>query len=279
MTNTKTFIIIQKDTNRRDWRCYMALIPADRQRQIIEHINRDQVVQVHELSTLFGVSELTIRRDLDHLAHIGLVERTHGGATVRRNLPIEPTFNEKALEQREEKILIGKKAATFIKDGDTIFINSGSTTYEVIKALKDKKITIVTNNVDATRVLHEGAAFSLILLGGVYRMQSHSVSGVLSSSIVKQIYANKAIIGVDGCSVTSGLTTPVIEEAQTTREMIERTVGPVIVVATGNKIGVVSNYVTVGIDKIDVLITDTGGKKMLSIKEFVEREIELVIAQ
>ena len=257
----------------------MGVIPADRQRQIIDIINRDQVVQVHELSTLFDVSELTVRRDLDHLAQTGLVERTHGGATVRRNLPIEPAFTEKSLEQQQEKVLIGNKAATFINDGDTVFINSGSTTYEVIKALKDKKITIVTNNIDATRVLHEGAQFSLILLGGVYRMRSHSVSGVLSASIVKQIFANKAIIGVDGCSVTSGLTTPVIEEAQTTREMIERTVGPVIVVATGNKIGVVSNYVTVGIDEIDVLITDVGGKKMLSIKEFVEREIELVIAQ
>ena len=144
--------------------------------------------------------------------------------------------------------------------------------------MKDKKITIVTNNIEATRLLHEGAQFSLILLGGVYRTRSHSVSGTLSASIVNQVYANKAIIGVDGCSVSSGLTTPVIEEAQTTRLMIERTVGPVIVVATGNKIGVVSNYVTVGIDKIDILITDNSGKKMLSMKDFIEREIELVIA-
>ncbi|NCB00542.1 MAG: DeoR/GlpR transcriptional regulator [Spirochaetia bacterium] len=256
----------------------MSVIPADRQRQIIDIINRDQVVQVHELSTLFEVSELTIRRDLDHLAKSGLVERTHGGATVRRTLPIEPAFAEKSLEQREEKILIAHKAASYINDGDTVFINSGSTTYEVIKALKDKQITIVTNNIDATRVLHEGALFSLILLGGVYRMRSHSVSGAFSSSVVNQVYANKAIIGVDGCSVASGLTTPVIEEAQTTRQMIERTVGPVIVVATGNKIGVVSNYVTVGIDEIDILITDVGGKKMLSMKEFNEKEIELVIA-
>ncbi len=256
----------------------MSVIPADRQRQIINIINSEQVVQVHELSSLFEVSELTIRRDLDHLAKSGLVERTHGGATVRRNLPIEPAFSDKSQEQKEEKILIANKAATYINEGDTVFINSGSTTYEVIKALKDKRITIVTNNIDATRLLHEGAQFTLILIGGVYRMRSHSVSGTLSSAIVNQIYANKAIIGVDGCSVASGLTTPVIEEAQTTRQMIERTVGPVIVVATGNKIGVVSNYVTVGIDEIDVLITDVGGKKMLSMKEIVEREIELVIA-
>ncbi len=256
----------------------MSLIPADRQRQILELVNRNKVVNVNELSLLFSVSELTIRRDLDSLAKRGYVERTHGGALQRRALPVEPTYSEKSQEQREQKISIARKAVEYIEDGDTVFINSGSTTFEVIQALKDKHITIVTNNIDATKVVHEDAQFSLILLGGVYRMRSHSVSGSLSEPIITQVYANKAIIGVDGCSITEGLTTPIIEEAQTTKQMIERTVGPVIVVATGNKIGVVSNYVTVSIDQIDVLITDESSKKMLSPKDFAQKKIELVIA-
>jgi len=256
----------------------MSVIPADRQRQILEIINRDKVVNVNELSTIFTVSELTIRRDLDTLAKRGLVERTHGGALQRRVLPVEPTYSEKSQEQRNQKISIAKRAVEYIEDGDTVFINSGSTTFEVIQALKDKRITIVTNNIDATKVVHEHSLFSLILIGGVYRMRSHSVSGFLSEPIISQVYANKAIIGVDGCSITEGLTTPIIEEAQTTKEMIERTVGPVIVVATGNKIGVVSNYVTARIDEIDVLITDESSKKMLFEKDFAQRKIELVIA-
>ncbi|MDC7246777.1 MAG: DeoR/GlpR family DNA-binding transcription regulator [Sphaerochaetaceae bacterium] len=256
----------------------MPVIPADRQRQIIEIINRDTVVNVNELSALFQVSELTIRRDLDALAKRGLVERTHGGALQRRVLPVEPAYSEKSQKQREQKISIAKRAVEFIEDGDTVFINSGSTTFEVIRALKGKRITIVTNNIDAVRVVDESSQFSLILLGGVYRMRSHSVSGGMSEPVLSQVYANKAVIGVDGCSISEGLTTPIIEEAQTTRQMIERTVGPVIVVAAGNKIGVVSNYVTVGIDEIDVLITDESGRKMLSPKDFVQRKIELVIA-
>jgi DeoR family fructose operon transcriptional repressor len=256
----------------------MSLIPADRQRQIVELLNRNKVVNVNELSVLFSVSELTIRRDLDALAKKGYIERTHGGALQRRALPVEPTYSEKSQEQKEQKILIANKAIEYIEDGDTVFVNSGSTTFEVIHALRDKDITIVTNNIDATKVVHEDARFSLILLGGVYRKRSHSVSGSLSEPIITQVYANKAIIGVDGCSIAEGLTTPIIEEAQTTKLMIERTVGKVIVVATGNKIGVVSNYVTASIDEIDVLITDESSKRLLSVKDFAQKKIELVIA-
>ncbi len=253
------------------------MIPADRQRRIMELIRRDRAVEVHVLSGLFSVSELTVRRDLDQLASEGLVERTHGGATLRRSLPIEPLYSEKSAEQREQKIIIARKAAELIENGDTVFINSGSTTFEVINALREKQITIVTNNIDATRVADEGALFTLVCIGGVYRSRSHSVSGSLSSPLIDQIYANKAIIGVDGISITSGLTTPVIEEAQTSRKMIERTVGSVIVVADGSKIGVVSNFVTVGIDSVDVLVTDEEGGRILNGDELKERDISLLI--
>ncbi len=253
------------------------MIPADRQRRIMELIAKDHVVQVHELSELFSVSELTVRRDLDQLASDGFIERTHGGATQRRALPVEPLYSEKSAEQREQKIAIARKAAQFIQDGDTVFINSGSTTYEVISALRDKQITVVTNNIDAARAIDEGARFTLIFVGGIYRSRSHSVSGTLSSSIIQQIYANKSIIGVDGISLASGLTTPVIEEAQTTRQMIERTVGSVIVVADGNKIGVISNFVTASVDSVDIIITDEAGGRILNSRELQERDISLVI--
>lgn len=256
----------------------MGIIPADRQRQILALVTQDQVVQVQELSERFGVSVLTVRRDLDSLAKQGFVERTHGGATLRRSLPIEPAYAQKALDFPREKKSIGIAAASLVEDGDTVFINSGSTTLEVIRALRDHRITIVTNNIDAAWIANEEGLFRLIFIGGVYRTRSHSVSGGFSQPVIDQVYANKSIIGVDGFSMTAGLTTPVIEEAETTRRMIERTVGAVIVVATGNKIGVVSNFRTVGIEDIDILITDAGGGKLLSRQEFVDRDIELVIA-
>jgi DeoR family fructose operon transcriptional repressor len=256
----------------------VGLIPADRQRQILSIVTQVGVVQVQELSERFGVSVLTIRRDLDHLASEGLVERTHGGATLRRTLPVEPLYAQKALEFPKEKQEIAGLAASLIENGDTVFINSGSTTFEVIKALRDHDITIVTNNMDAAWIANEDARFRLIFVGGVYRTRSHAVSGGFSQFVIQQVYANKAIIGVDGFSLSAGLTTPVIEEAETTRGMIERTVGKVIVVAASNKIGVLSNFSTVGANDIDVVITDAAGEQLLSQSELEENDIELLVA-
>ena len=255
------------------------MIPADRHRQILMLVSRDKVVQVQDLSERFGVSVLTIRRDLDALASQGLIERTHGGATARRSLPIEPAYAQKASEFPSEKLAIAEAAARLIDEGDTVFINSGSTTFEVIKALRNHRITIVTNNMDAAWIANEDAAFRLIFVGGVYRTRSHSVSGGLSQPVIEQIHANKSIIGVDGFSLSAGLTTPVIEEAETTRSMIGRTVGKVIVVATGNKIGVLSNFVTASASAIDVLVTDAAGGMLLAPRELDERGIGLIIAK
>jgi len=88
--------------------------------------------------------------------------------------------------------------------------------------------------------------------------------------LVNQVYANKAIIGVDGFSPSAGLTTPILEEAETTRAMIEHTVGTVIVVAAANKIGVVSNFKTVGLDQVDVLVTDEKGGEIVKQMEIPE---------
>ncbi|HAP56625.1 MAG: DeoR/GlpR family DNA-binding transcription regulator [Sphaerochaeta sp.] len=250
----------------------MSIIPASRQQYILSLIKTEGTVTVSQLAEELGVSELTIRRDLDQLEKKGLVERTHGGATARRNLPVEPDYLQKASEYPKEKEAIGQAVAAMVEEGDTLYINSGSTTFEVIRSVValQKKVTIVTNNIDAIWLCKESEHIRLILAGGVYRSRSHSVSGSLSSILVNQVYANKAIIGVDGFSPSAGLTTPILEEAETTRAMIEHTVGTVIVVAAANKIGVVSNFKTVGLDQVDVLVTDEKGGEIVKQMEIPE---------
>lgn len=241
------------------------MLPADRQRFIQDLAMKKGSVSVNELAADLDVSELTIRRDLDLLCSKGILERSHGGATLRRNLNIEPDYLQKAAEFSKEKKAIGKIAASLIDDNDTIFVNSGSTTLEVIKQLIDlnKNVTLVTNNIDAMWLYKRDSNVKLVLVGGHYRAKSHSVSGNLSSFLIKQVYANKSIIGIDGFSPIAGLTTPVLEEADTTRMMIEQTVGAVIVVGTGNKIGVVSNFKTTPVDRINILVTDEKGGKII----------------
>jgi DeoR family fructose operon transcriptional repressor len=227
-----------------------------------------------------GVSELTIRRDLDLLSEKGVLERTHGGATLRRVLNIEPDYLQKAAKFPEQKKAIGKMAADLVDENDIVFVNSGSTTLEVIRALLDRDlhITLVTNNIDAMWLYKSGSNVSLVLAGGYYRPISHSVSGMVSASVIEQVFANKAIIGVDGFSMEAGLSTPVFDEAETTRAMIKNCVGTTIVVAAGDKIGVVSNYKTISLDGVDILVTDEMGGKLMKAADAGRSDIQIMIA-
>jgi DeoR family fructose operon transcriptional repressor len=232
------------------------LIPADRRRHIHELLQRKGVVAVSELSKLLGVSDLTIRRDLDEMSRQGMLERTHGGAILNQRVSVEPLYQQKDAAHKEEKESIGNAAAALVEDGDTLLINSGSTTLEVIRALKNRKVRIITSNIGAVGIAAEGI-FECILIGGVYRSRSNSLIGALADLSLQQVYGSKAFIGVDGISFKYGLTTPILEEAEIARRMIERTPGPVIVVADHSKIGVVSNFVTAPIDKVHILVTDS----------------------
>lgn len=254
------------------------LIPADRQNRIIDLLKERGAVRVQELSELFQVSVLTVRRDLASLESLGLLERSHGGAVLRQTMPVEPLFSQKQLRFHEEKQKIAYAASQIIEDGDMVFVNSGSTTLEVIRELLKKKITIITNNIAAAQFA-ENCESELILLGGKYRSQSQSVAGDFAVQSLQQVYANKAIIGVDGFSMKYGLTTPVLQEAVATRTMVERTLGQVIVVADSNKIGIVSNFKTVSVDGIDCLITDRGGREFLEHSEMEKSGIHLIIAE
>ncbi len=255
----------------------IGLIPADRQQKIKELIIQKGVVRVNELSDLFEVSVLTIRRDLDLLADRGILERSYGGAILRQNMSIEPLFKQKEQLYRKEKERIGTAAARLIEEGDMVLVNSGSTTLQVIKALRDKHITIITDNI-AAALVSEDAAYDMVFLGGTYRTQSRSVAGTFALSALEKVYANKVIIGVDGFSFSHGLTTPVMEEAEITRLMIEKTVGQVIVVAASNKMGVVSNFKTASIEKIDTLVTDEAAREFLADLELEKSGMRLVIA-
>ncbi len=254
-----------------------SIIPADRQQRIIDLLQKRGVVRVQDLSDMFNVSFLTIRRDLDALEQQGLLERSHGGAVLRQNMPQEPLFSQKMQRFRAQKSQIAHLTAQMIDDGDMVLINSGSTTLEVIRELLDKQITIITNNIAAAH-LAEDCACEVIMLGGKYRSQSQSVAGDFALQSLSQVYANKAVIGVDGFSMKYGLTTPIMQEAEVTRTMIERTLGKVIVVADSKKIGVVSNFKTVSVDQIDCLVTDQGGKDFLEDGELEKSGISLEIA-
>ena len=226
-----------------------------RQERIIELIQRDGHVRVLDLSKLLNVSEITIRRDLAMLEKKNLLERTHGGAISTHRIYKEVNYNSRSDLELESKDSIGKLAAELINNGDTVFINGGSTTYHVFRYIKSENVKIITTNPGSIGQI-ERPDIELILAGGLYHPQSNSFYGGFTNEILNQVNANKTIIGVHGISCLYGLTTPMQYAAETTRLMIDRTRGDVIVVADHSKIGLVSDYVTCPTSRINTLITD-----------------------
>ncbi len=232
-------------------------IPAERQVQIAKLVKEKGLVTVEALKEILGVSVITIRRDLAVLEEKGLLERTHGGAISTRPMMREFHYQEKDKINSLHKEAIGRRAAEMIEDGDTIFINSGSTTYQVVRFLSRlHNVRVITNNVAAAASFGTIPGLELILTGGMYRPSSNCLVGEFAFQIVSQIMASKAIIGADGLSFKGGLTSPVYQEAAITRKMVERTQGTVICVADHSKIGKISNFLSIPVNSLDFLVTD-----------------------
>lgn len=253
-----------------------SLIPAERQKKIINLVQQQGVVRVAELSELFSVSVLTVRRDLALLEEQGVLERSHGGAVLRRRMASEPLYHQKVEMGADAKRKIGIEAASLVNDDETVFINSGSTTKEVILALQGRRVKVVTNNIEAVSAL-SGDLPEILLIGGQYRSRSMSTVGQSGFQQLKSIYADKAILGVDGFSIRFGLTTPVQAQADITREMIEQTMGKVIIVADHSKIGVVSNHKTAQLDQISILVSNREAEEMIDQDKLDQDEVSLLL--
>jgi DeoR family fructose operon transcriptional repressor len=233
-----------------------SLIPAQRRERIQEYLAIHQIVRTADLCEMLEASEATVRRDLEWLEERGVLERTHGGAILSQRVIFEQEYQQRMQHYPEEKRLIGELAASLIEEGDIVFVNSGTTVTQVLtKIRKDARISVFTNNINAALELGE-PGFLYYLIGGEYQSRSNSVAGRYAIDNLKQVFANKAIIGVDGISLKHGCTVPTNAEAEVVRQMIERTIGQVIVVADHSKWGVVSNFHVASINEINMLVSD-----------------------
>ena len=233
-----------------------SLIPAQRRERIQEYLTIHKIARSIDLCDLLDASEATVRRDLEWMEKEGILERTHGGATLSERLIFEPEYQHRAQLHPEEKRTIGNLAASLIEPGDIVFINSGTTTTQVIKQIpSNSNITVFTNNLNATLEM-VAPGYHYFLIGGEYQPRSRSLSGGFAMENLNRIYANKAILGVDGFSVKHGCTVPTLAEAEVVRQMIERTKGQIILVADRSKWGVVSNFPVASLSEIDILVTD-----------------------
>jgi DeoR/GlpR family transcriptional regulator of sugar metabolism len=234
------------------------MIPAERRARIVEILHDRGAVRVSSLSEELGVSEMTIRRDLERLGSDGVLSRTHGGAILKRRMAEEALYVESVAAHAEEKERLAKAAAAMIQPGDTVFLSSGTTAARVVRHLDPAlEARIITENVGALTEA-QGLRVELILLGGLFRSRSNTVEGPFAVELVHRFHAGKMILGVDGCDLEEGMTTPTVGIASVERAMIGQTRGDVIVLADSSKIGVVADVVICSFDQVDIVMVDDG---------------------
>lgn len=190
---------------------------------ILDMLKLKGSVSLMELTQLFDVSEATIRRDLTELEKKGQLQRTHGGAVSTELSIFEAGYVEKEQEYLAEKQKIAQIAAFMINDGDTVLLDSGTTTYEIARAIRNKKITLITNSatIVADMMNSPECSVELISTGGVYRPSTRSFLGADAENLIRMIVPDKVFIAANGFSVRYGATTPTLSEASIKRTMIE----------------------------------------------------------
>ena len=235
-----------------------------RRQAILEQLNRDGQVFVTDLSNKMGITPVTIRNDLDTLAMEGRLERIQGGA-IRKTVPfdarIPATGNYSALQQ--EKHTIAQAVLDYIQNGDTLFINSGTTTLAVAEVLsKRKKLNIVTNSLAVANYLSHQPDARVILLGGELNANYGFTYGGDAMEQLNRYQSNWSIISVDGLHPEHGVTTYHADEAMIDRTMIARA-QKTIFVANQQKIGRVGFSHICNMDANHILITNSGSNPSL----------------
>ena len=225
-----------------------------RQQTLLDMLKDDQAHTVKALSLSLKTSETTIRRDLASLARMGKVNRSHGKAKISKTgLEIDKCDNQNIEVIKEA---LAKTAASFVKNGNTVFINSSSAALDAVKYLIHKQVTIITNNVKVAALDHNSES-SVFLSGGEVRFPKEALIGQSAQAFFEAIQADIAIIGCYGISAERGLTTPVIHEAKINEVIVKQTRGIVICIADYRKIGESANFKSRDLSYIDYLITDT----------------------
>ncbi|PMQ01102.1 MAG: DeoR family transcriptional regulator [Dictyoglomus sp. NZ13-RE01] len=198
------------------------MLAEERRTRILELIEKERGVKVSELVKLFNVTGATIRRDLEALEKEGLLKRTHGGAVLPQSFSFEPLYATKKRQNLKEKMAIGAKAAELINDGETVFIETGSTTLQIAKNIKNRHdLTVITNSIDVARELLNARGVEVILTGGNLRKETIALVGPLAERVLREFRVDKAFLGISGIVPGKGMSTASIVEAEIKRLIIE----------------------------------------------------------
>lgn len=249
---------------------------ATRQEKIRFLLQKHGHLTVAELAEQFAVSEMTIRRDLIQLASMGLVQREHGKAVYPQNPQARnPVFITRIGEAHKEKIAIGKAAVGLMKEGESIILDSGTTTLAIALALK-KKCIVVTNSLPVADILGMRQNITTILTGGEVQRTTFSLMGPMTRESLAGFNADKLFLAATGISPEKGLSTTSMAESEVKQAMIN-SAKEVILVAHSEKLDQVCYHTFAKWEKINKFITDTSANMKL-INKIEENGVEVILA-
>jgi len=252
------------------------MFQEERVKKISDFINNETRASVVELSEKFGVSKVTIRRDLDILAGEKLIVKTHGGAIpMEEKLSYEIPYRTKSSLNKAEKQKIGREAATLIKDNDIIILDSGSTTLEIAKRITQKNVTVVTNDINIAMEIAINPNIELIVIGGTLIKGVFTLIGDTTLESFKKIYVNKTFMGCDALDLEFGISNRQLSECKIKLAMIDAAI-EVIMVCDRSKFNKKVSFHLCDVAKINKIVTNDIDDKYSH--ALSEKKIEVTVA-
>lgn len=235
------------------------MLARQRQDLILDAVRSTGGARVSALVDRLGVSDMTVRRDIEVLAELGLVTRVHGGATAPRSSVEEPGFVAKSGLRTAAKRSIAAAAVRLLEPGASVALSAGTTTHAVASALLAvPRLTVVTNSLRVAEVLHEAGREDLtVVLTGGERTPSDALVGPIAVAALRGLHVDWLLMGVHGMDAEAGFTSPNLVEAETNRALVA-SARQVAVVADNSKWGVVGLSTIATLSEVNVVISDDG---------------------
>ena len=249
-----------------------------RRMKILELLREEGSARVRDLSKMFSVSEPTIRQDLEKLENGGTITREHGGAFLKSVPQQVQSMSLEHLDNMDKKRAIGRKAAEFVEHGETIILDAGSTTTEMVGSLLDRQnLKVMTNALNIVLRLGAVPGFTVFSAGGQFKPPTLSLTGEKAAEFFSDVYASKLFLATAGISFEAGLTYPGFNDLYVKKAMI-KAAKEVFLVADSTKIGKVSLASLGGLNLIQTFITDEAITDK-DRRRFEDMGVKLIIAE
>ncbi|GAA3731308.1 DeoR/GlpR family DNA-binding transcription regulator [Streptomyces tremellae] len=234
------------------------LIPDQRREVLLKHLRREGVLSVQQITQLFGVSHMTVRRDIAELEQQGLVYSVPGGVRIANGMRSEPGFAAKSLVEQPEKHAMAREAATLVREGMTVYLDAGTTMLAMIPALTEHAaLTVVTNDFNAVEQLGRARHIEVVHVGGRVEPDNRSTVGPLAAATVRQLAFDIAFVSASSWDLLRGVTTPSQDKVEVKRAVMASAAQSVLV-AGASKYGTFGLYKVAPLSAFDVLVTDAG---------------------